>query len=133
MKKLMSWFVFGALCSSLCSAKPFFETQELFTPTTTNYYHIPGLAVTAKGTVLAYASWRDVAANDWGAIHTVMRRSTDGGRTWGPEHKIAHLGAPLQAIVRSSPPKAKGHEDDLTVDNPVAIADTNGVVHFIYC
>ena len=133
MKKLMSWFVFGALCSSLCSAKPFFETQELFTPTTTNYYHIPGLAVTAKGTVLAYAAWRDVAAMDWGNIHVVIRRSTDGGKTWGPESKLAPQGAPLEAIVRSSPPKAKGHEDDVTVDNAMVIADRDGAVHILYC
>ncbi len=117
----------------VCLSEPLFQTQPLFTPTGTNYYHIPGLVVTAKGTVLAYASWRDVAALDWGNIHIVMRRSNDGGKSWGPEHKIAHLGAPVQAIARSSPPKAKGHEDEVTVDNPVAIADISGVVHFIYC
>jgi hypothetical protein len=123
----------GAMGWSECLGAPLFQTQALFTPTATNYYHIPGLAVTAKGTVLAYASWRDVVATDWGDIHTVLRRSTDGGKSWGPEHKIAHLGAPVPAIVRSSPPKAKGHEEGVTVDNPIAIADRNGTVHFLYC
>src|SRR5215472_16017838 len=99
-----------AMCSSLCSGEPFFQTQEIFTPTSTNYYHIPGLVVTAKGTVLAYAARRDVLATDWGNIHVVVRRSTDGGKTWSPETKLAPQGAPFQPIVRSSPPKAKGHE-----------------------
>lgn len=123
----------GTMGWSVGLGAPLFHRQTLFTPTDTNYYHIPGLVVTAKGTVLAYASWRDVAARDWGDIHTVMRRSADGGKSWGPEHKIAHLGAPVQAIVRASPPKARGHEDDVTVDNPIAIADRNGAVHFLYC
>lgn len=118
---------------SACAGEPAFEKEPLFTATDTNYYHIPGLVVTARGTVLAYASWRDVAALDWGNIHTVMRRSTDGGKSWSPERQIAPAGAPVQAIVRSSPPKTKGHEDDVTVDNPVAIADANGAIHFIYC
>ncbi len=123
----------SALVSTARGAEGFFETQQLFAPTETNYYHIPGLVVTAKGTVLAYASWREAGDTDWGNIHTVLRRSTDGGKTWGPEHKIAHLGEPVEAIVRSSPPKPKGHENDVTVDNPIAIPETNGVVHFIYC
>jgi sialidase-1 len=138
--KLNSWrntfalvVLTGTMVSAVCEAVPLFESQPLFTPTPSNYYHIPGLVVTARGTVLAYASWRDVRATDWGDIHTVLRRSSDGGKSWGPEHKIAHLGVPVQAIVRSSPPKAKGHEDDVTVDNPVAFADANGAVHFIYC
>jgi sialidase-1 len=118
---------------SLCSGAPLFETQQLFTPTTTNYYHVPGLVVTAKGTALAYAAWRDVLATDWGNIHVVMRRSTDGGKTWSAERKVAPQGAPLEAIVRSSPPKAKGHENDVTVDNAMMIAERNGAVHMLYC
>ncbi len=120
-------------CLSLCFGEPFFQTEEIFAPTSTNYYHIPGLAVTAKGTVLAYAAWRDVPAMDWGNIHVMMRRSTDGGKTWSAEKIVAPQGAPIQAIVRSSPPKPKGHEDDVTVDNAMVIADRNGAVHMLYC
>ena len=54
-------------------------------------------------------------------------------KTWGPESKVAPQGAPLPAVVRSSPPKAKGHEDDVTVDNAMVIADRNGAVHMLYC
>jgi sialidase-1 len=114
-------------------AHPFFATQELFTATSTNYYHIPGLAVTAKGTVLAYAAWRDVDAKDWGKIYIVMRRSTDGGKTWGPEHQVAPGNLSVDPVVRTSPPKVKGHETDLVVDNAMVIPDLNGKVHFVFC
>jgi sialidase-1 len=123
----------GGMISKHCAAAPLFQTQPLFTPTSSNYYHIPGLAVTTKGTVLAYAAWRDVAANDWGRIYVVMRRSSDGGKTWGPEKQVAPGGTPPPAIVRSSPPKPKGKEDDIVVDNCMVIPDTNGAVHMLYC
>ncbi len=124
---------FSSVNLAVGAEKPLFETQELFVPTGTNYYHIPGLAVTSKGTVLAYAAWRDVDAKDWGRIYIVMRRSTDGGKTWGPEHKVPTGEASVEAVVKSSPPKPKGKENDLVVDNAMVIPDRNGMVHFVYC
>ena len=50
-------------------------------------YRIPGVVVTAKGTVLAYCEARKNSASDWGQIDVMMRRSADGGRTWGPARK----------------------------------------------
>src|SRR5687768_10828266 len=47
-------------------------------------YRIPGIVVTAKGTVLAYCEARKESGADWGAIDLTLRRSTDGGRTWSP-------------------------------------------------
>src|SRR5688572_25954682 len=43
-------------------------------------FRIPGIVVTAKGTVLAYAEARRSDRGDWNAIDIVLRRSTDGGR-----------------------------------------------------
>ena len=48
-------------------------------------YRIPALAVSTKGTILAFAEARRVDGNDVGNIDAVVRRSEDGGKTWGPE------------------------------------------------
>lgn len=45
-------------------------------------YRIPALAVTPKGTLLAFCEGRKQAWDDAGDIDLLLRRSTDGGRTW---------------------------------------------------
>ncbi|MET7568851.1 sialidase family protein [Streptomyces sp. NPDC005492] len=47
-------------------------------------YRIPAVVVTSAGTVLAFCEGRVDSASDHGNIDIVLRRSTDGGRTWGP-------------------------------------------------
>jgi sialidase-1 len=117
------------------SAEPFFEKVDVFTAGHAGYtiYRIPGVAVTSKGTVLAYSEARKSARGDWGTIDLMLRRSTDGGRSWAPQRKIASLPGPhkknpmalLQNLARA---------DDVTYNNPVAIADPQrGSVHFVFC
>ncbi len=48
-----------------------------------NTFRIPSLIVTPKGTVLAFCEGRKASARDGGNIDTVLKRSTDGGKTWG--------------------------------------------------
>ena len=48
-------------------------------------YRIPALAVSKKGTILAFAEARRVGGADIGDIDAVVKRSEDGGKTWGPE------------------------------------------------
>ena len=48
-------------------------------------YRIPALAVSKKGTILAFAEARRLHGNDVGDIDAVVKRSEDGGKTWGPE------------------------------------------------
>ena len=48
-------------------------------------YRIPALATTTKGTILAFAEARRTGGADVGDIDAVVKRSTDGGKTWGPE------------------------------------------------
>jgi sialidase-1 len=50
----------------------------------THTYRIPALAVTAKGTLLAFAEARKKGTSDTGNIDLVVRRSADSGATWGP-------------------------------------------------
>lgn len=47
-------------------------------------YRIPSLLISPKGTVLAFAEGRRKGRGDAGDIDVVLRRSTDGGKTWGP-------------------------------------------------
>lgn len=77
-----------------------------------NFVRIPGILALEDGTLLAYYECRQGA--DWSAIDIGMRRSTDGGVTWG-EREILVSG--------------KGRN---TVNNPVMVADGE-TVHFFYC
>ncbi|MFD1433228.1 sialidase family protein [Lacticaseibacillus yichunensis] len=60
--------------------------MALFEPETNGIatYRIPNLLTTAAGTVLAFADGRVASSNDSpNEIHCVLRRSTDGGATFG--------------------------------------------------
>ncbi|MDH6215587.1 sialidase family protein [Streptomyces pseudovenezuelae] len=47
-------------------------------------YRIPATVTTRRGTVLAFAEGRRTGASDTGNIDVVLKRSADGGCTWGP-------------------------------------------------
>ncbi|MGW6527502.1 exo-alpha-sialidase [Streptomyces venezuelae] len=47
-------------------------------------YRIPAVVRTTKGTLLAFAEGRVNDCSDAGDIDLVLKRSHDGGRTWGP-------------------------------------------------
>src|SRR5580704_6717739 len=74
------------------AAKPFLEKSDLFEAGKGGYavYHIPGVVVTAKGTLLAWCEARQ-KGSDWDAIDILLRRSTDGGKTWSDPRKIADV------------------------------------------
>ncbi len=75
-------------------------------------YRIPGMVLTAKGTLLAYYECRKETTSDWSSIDLKVMRSTDGGDTW-------------QMVCLLD-----GGAD--TLNNPVMIVDGD-VVHFLYC
>jgi sialidase-1 len=52
---------------------------------TTHTYRIPALLVSRQGTILAFAEARRNSGGDTANIDTVVRRSVDGGKTWGNE------------------------------------------------
>lgn len=53
-----------------------------------NCYRIPAIVQTKKGTLLAFAEARKKSCSDTGDIDLVLKRSTDGGKTWGTMIKI---------------------------------------------
>ncbi len=121
---LLSTFAFAA--------EPLLETSEVFPPGLNGItrYRIPGIAVTHKGTVLAYSEARKNSSSDWGEIEIHLRRSTDGGKTWEPSLHIAHQGDRIEG----NPDKPVGGEHEQTVNNPVAIIDqATGSIEFLYC
>ncbi len=69
------------------AATPAFEQQILFKASQDpGYacYRIPAIVKTVEGTLLAFAEGRVNDCSDSGDIDLVLKRSTDGGRTWGP-------------------------------------------------
>ena len=56
-----------------------------------NTYRIPALLKTDKGTLIAGADERRLQFSDWGDIGMVVRRSQDGGETWGDRITISNL------------------------------------------
>ncbi|MBU6535218.1 exo-alpha-sialidase [Streptomyces sp. NPDC057245] len=65
-----------------------FEEQVLFEaardPGGYACFRIPAVVRTTDGTLLAFAEGRVLDCGDAGDIDIVLKRSTDGGRTWGP-------------------------------------------------
>ena len=128
------WLGLALLAWPVCGAEPFFHATRLFEGDSGGYklYRIPGIVVTKRGTILAYTEARRTGSGDWDSIDILMRRSTDGGATFSPQRVIARAPGKIErssvAIERN-----QGKPDDVTYNNPVAIADADGAVHFLFC
>lgn len=91
---------------------------DLFTGGQDGYhsYRIPALLTTKSGTILAFCEARKNSASDAGDIDLVVKRSTDGGRTWSPM-QIVH---------------EEGGTAEITIGNPCPVLDGNsGIVHLV--
>jgi sialidase-1 len=127
------WLPAALAASRLHAGEP--VRTDVFEAGTGGYfmYRIPGLAVTSKGTLLAYAEARRTTGSDWDAIDLVIRRSTDGGATWSPQQVVGAV-----AGITSKNPAYQTRRSDaapgITYNNPVVIADRKrGIVHLVYC
>src|SRR5687768_17367303 len=88
MNMVRAWvavaFVAGALTArGACGAGP--ALVDVFTSGEGDYhtFRIPALLATEKGTLLAFAEGRVKGRGDAGDIDLVLKRSADGGKTWG--------------------------------------------------
>nr|WP_234311637.1 sialidase family protein [Streptomyces griseus] len=78
-------------------------------------FRIPALVATPSGALLAFAEGRVATCSDIGHNDIVLRRSTDGGRSWGP----------LKVVVGGADEDAHG--------NPAPVVDTaTGRISLLY-
>lgn len=112
MKRFPILILLFLLCVSLFS-----QSVTVFEKNTDGYacYRIPAIITTQKGSILAFAEARKTSCSDTGDIDLVMKRSTDGGKSWSP-----------LMIVRDDGDNVSG--------NPVPIIDkTNGRIVLVSC
>lgn len=132
MKILLTAFFLSSV--AVLSAEPFLEKQDLFTvgddPNYTTY-HIPGIVVTSRGSVLAWCEARK-GGGDWSDIRILLRRSLDDGKSWSAPQNIADVPGPKKknpfALRLKNVDTAQ-----VTYNNPVLIADRDGAVHMVFC
>lgn len=131
------FLLFFTQVGSLFGADPFIDKQDLFVvgeDPAYQLYHIPGIVVTAKGTVLTWceARKRSAGVSDWDDIRILLRRSTDDGKTWSTAKSIADVPGPKAKNPFAL--KMKNVDpNDVTYNNPVLIADKDGTVHMLFC
>ena len=95
-------------------------TTDMFTSGAGGYhtYRIPSLLVTPKGALLAFCEGRKTSTSDAGDIDLLMRRSDDGGRTWGPTTLVHE----------------EGGTTPITIGNPCALVNaTTGIIWLAFC
>lgn len=90
--------------------------STIFTPGESGYaiFRIPAVVKTAKGTLLCFAEGRVEGRSDFGNIDIVLKRSEDGGATWGNLIVVQDSGSDRCC-------------------NPVPVALNDGKVLLLYC
>lgn len=111
-----SCIVHGCRTGKVNAGKQAPETTIVFEPIAGSYasMRIPALVLTKQGSLLAFCEGRVGTASDWAEMDMLMRRSTDGGKSWEPMVVVA----PRQGIMPTS--------------NATPIVDANGTVHLLY-
>lgn len=120
----------------MCLAAPLREQLDLFRAGDGDYalYRIPVIVVAPRtGAILAFCEARASGGGDWGKIDLLMRRSTDGGKSWDAPRKLVEPPAGIEKNPVAVEQKL-GKNGGVTMSNVVAIADAkDGVLHVLYC
>lgn len=101
------------------------KTQTIFGPGLggpSNHYRIPSLITTQSGTLVACADARYCSgADNPNRIDKVVRRSTDGGRTWG------------SFILAATEQGATHHGSSAAIDPVMVYVPHMGRIYLLYC
>jgi sialidase-1 len=101
---------------TVSSKDAFIDSSLVYAPKAGEYasMRIPALVISKKGTLLAFCEGRINNASDWGDMNLLLRRSTDGGKTWGPYQVVAakKTGGPA--------------------GNPAPVVADDGTIHLLY-
>ena len=103
------------LSTSAVAGQPILEQSDLYVSGTEGYhtFRIPSLVVSKQKTVLAFCEGRKETRQDFGNIHLILKRSTDGGRTWDP----------LQIVYKEK------DRDKVACGNPCPVVDELSLIH----
>lgn len=149
MRVRLAWLLVLLIPLSGSAADP--ETTDVFVPKADGFksIRIPAVVVTKKGTVLAFAEGR-AANTDQAKNKIILKRSTDGGKTWSKVAIIAHdgdksLNNPCAVVERASgrvlliyqsypagigersSKLQTGHDGDMIVRNWIITSDDDGL------
>jgi len=95
------------------------------------HYRVPAIAVSSRGTVMAFAEARKNTRGDWGTQDIMLRRSRDRAVTWDAPRIIARLDQPGPKNPVALAQKL-GVEGEVTYNNVVPIVD-GGTLHVLFC
>ena len=86
---------------SVVAATLFLEQVDVFRSGTEGYhtYRIPGIVLSNQNTLLAFCEGRKTGAGDHGDLDLMLRRSTDGGKTWQPMQLVYEEGGDAKVTI----------------------------------
>ncbi len=90
MKTVTTLFALVICATNSLAADPEVSKTDVFVADTNNYhtYRIPALVTAPDGTLLIFCEGRKASPLDDGDIDMLLRRSTDGGKTWLPTQLV---------------------------------------------
>lgn len=90
MKLLARLSLLASVLLSVIAATAATEKSDVFVSGQEGYhtYRIPAVVKATNGSLLAFAEGRKSAGGDSGNIDILLKRSTDGGRTWSPAQVV---------------------------------------------
>jgi sialidase-1 len=115
--------LFGVVLSAaahLSRAEESAQQVDVFVSGTEGYhtYRIPAIILTNQNTLLAFCEGRKTGASDHGDLDLLLRRSSDGGKTWQ-----------LMQLVYE-----EGGTDKITIGNPCPVVERKtGTIWLPFC